>query len=189
MESFIKPEGLASMREHSTEALEITIKNISLEANTHLINAAYAESLIPAVDEQIKQYVDLIDQTHAQIADVEEQASRAINSQEGYNIRKEKKPLEAMLRSYQQGRDRMLERKASAAEKINGHRFDAQATMHRIAFLKNTTGDAIIDTLENHIKNQQVPEASEDPEVLVVTETVTEETPVEETPETVEESK
>lgn len=179
MESFIKLEGIASMRDHSTEALEVTIKNLSLEANTHLINAAYAESLLSAVDEQVEQYTKLLDETHGKIADIEEQASKALSAQEGYNIRKEKKPLEAMLRSYQQGKDRMLERKAGALEKINAHRFDAQAIMHRIAFLKATTGDAIIDTLEKHIKDQRVTEATEEvvPEPETPPEVVEETTP------------
>lgn len=190
MESFIKPEGIASMREHSQEALEVTIKNLSLEANTHLINAAYAESLIPSVDEQMKQYEDLLDKTRGEIADIEELASKALSAQEGYNIRKEKKPLEGMLRSYEQGLNRMKERKAGALEKINAHRFDAQAVMHRIAFLKNTTGEEIIKTLEAHIENQHAPAA----EAIVESEAAEEEAPaetpvVEETPETTEEAK
>lgn len=190
METFTKQEGLDSIRDHSQEALDATIKTLSLEANTHLINAAYAESLIPSVDEQIKQYEALLDETHGKIADIEEMASHALNSQEAYNIRKEKKPLEAILRSYTQGKDRMLERKASALEKINAHRFDAQATMHRIAFFKATTGEAIVATLETHIKNQQAPEA----EAIVESEAAEEKAPaetqdIEETPETTEETK
>lgn len=184
MESFIKEGGIASLREYSKEALEKQIKDLSLEANGNLINAAYAESLIPSVDEQVKQYDALIEKTNEEIANIEEAATHATSAQEGYNIRKEKKPLEAKLRAYDQGRQRMLERKASALEKINAHRFDAQANMHRIEFIKALTGDAVVDTLVKHIENQQ-PKAAEEEAAQVIADEAKEATP-ETTPETPE---
>lgn len=187
MESFIKEAGIASMRTHATEAIEKQIKDLALEANGNLINAAYAESLLPSVDEQVKQYDALIEKTNEEIANIEEAATHATSAQEGYNIRKEKKPLEAKLRAYDQGRQRMLERKASALEKINAHRFDAQANMHRIEFIKGLTGDAVVDTLVKHIENQQPKAAEEEAAAVIAEENATEtpeETPTEPTPET-----
>lgn len=187
METFIKEVGLVCIGGASAEARETTMKSLSLDANKHLIDAAYAESLLPSVDEQIAQYEKIVGDLHTQIADIEELASKAPNAQEGYNIRKDKKPLEAQIRSYEQGKNRMLERKAGALEKINAHRFDAQAIMHRIAFISELSPTELYDQLRSHIEKQQTPEASNDPDVLVVTETVEveEETaPVEETPET-----
>lgn len=178
MESFIKEVGIICIGGASKEARETTCKNLSLEANTHLINAAYAESLISSVDEQIAQYDRIIGEINTKIANIEEAASHALNAQEAYNIRKEKKTHEGEIRQYQQGKDRMLERKANALEKINAHRFDAQALMHRIAFIAELGETALYDQLRTHIENQQVPAASSDPEVLVVTEEVPE--PVEE---------
>ena len=188
MESFIKPEGIASMREYSKESLEKHIKDLALEANGNLINAAYAESLIPSVDEQVRQYEALIDETNGKIADIEEAATHATSAQEGYNIRKEKKPLEALLRSYDQGRQRMLERKATALEKINAHRFDAQANMHRIEFIKALTGDAVVDTLVKHIENQQ-PKAAEEEAAQVIADEQAEASETETTPESTDEVK
>lgn len=170
MESFIKPKGMIAIQGASQEALEVTMKNLSLEANTHLINAAYAESLIPSVDEQVKQYDLLIDATNGAIADIEEQATHALSAQEGYTIRKGKKPLEATLRSYQQGKDRMLERKATALEKINAHRFDAQAIMHRIAYLADITPISLGEQLTKHIENQQAPAAEAEAEAIIAEE-------------------
>lgn len=183
METFIKEVGLVCIGGASAEARETTMKSLSLDANKHLIDAAYAESLLPSVDEQIAQYEKIVADLHTQIADIEELASKAPNPQEGYNIRKDKKPLEAQIRSYEQGKNRMLERKAAALEKINAHRFDAQAIMHRIAFISELGETTLYDQLRSHIENQQAPEVSNDPDVLVVTEEV----PAEPTPEPVEE--
>jgi hypothetical protein len=173
MESFIKEVGLVCIGGASKEARETTMKTLSLDANKHLIDAAYAESLLPSVDEQIAEYEKIIGDLRTQIADIEELASKAPNAQEGYNIRKDKKEIEVKIRSYTQGRDRMNERKASALEKINAHRFDAQAIMHRISFIAELGETALYDQLRSHIEKQH-----EVPEEIVVTQEILDENPM-----------
>lgn len=183
MESFIKEEGIAVIKSVSKEAIDKHIASIALEANNHLLNAEYAESLLPSVEEQINQYQQLIDDAQAKIEKFKAEAEELTKSgkgQAGYKLLKENvKPLEGKIRTYTAGRDKMVERFSSTQEKIHSHRFDAQATMHRIAFFKQLNPDVLSEKLVKHIEGL-APKAEEPKKEEPAPETPAEETPAEE---------
>lgn len=170
MDEITKEAGLKVISEHSKERIDIKVKEIAHEANDHLLNALYAESLLPAVDNSIEQYNTLIAKCNEELATIEGRAAEIKDGQTAYNVRKEKKPIEAVLRAYEQGRNRMMERKANALEKINSHRFDAQAAMFRADYFLGISTELPVESLKLHIANQLAPAAEVEAAAIIAAE-------------------
>ena len=170
MDEITKEAGLKVISDYSKERIETKVKEIAIEANDHLLNALYAESLLPAVNNSIEQYQALIAKCNEELAAIEARAIEIKDGQSAYNVRKEKKPIEAVLRAYEQGRNRMMERKANALEKINGHRFDAQAAMFRADYFLNISTTLPIESLKLHIANQLAPAAEVEAAAIIADE-------------------
>lgn len=152
METIIKKVGIEGIQKYSADAMKKRVELLSLEANENLISALYAESLLPSLDEQIAVYVGLIEKIDADIALILQRAEEA-KGQAGYNISRERKPLEETKKAYSRGRDKLLERKASTLERISNLRMDAQLIMHKIDHTLSIKDTELTDSLVTHIES------------------------------------
>lgn len=146
METLIKESGLAEIKTYSKEGIETYIRELALDANRHLLNAAYSESLIPSVEAQIETYQNEIKTRDEKIAALDLST---------YEAKKQEKEIRKGIKAYENGIKKLEERIKNAREKITSLRYDAQANMHRIAFLKDLTPDAPAEQLKAHIEALQ----------------------------------
>lgn len=158
METLIKESGIAAINEQAKATLEKNIIELADEANRNLINAAYTESLLPTVEAQIKQYATEIKSRSDRMDEIEAEASK-LEGAEAYEKRKALKQLKKEIISFEKGIEKLAERMKSGSEKILSLRYDAQANMHRIAYLKELTPEALVATLTKHIEGLKQVEA------------------------------